>query len=308
MMKDPYEILGIAKNASQDEVRKAYRKLAKESHPDLHPGDHDAERKFRDATAAYDLLGDPAKRIRFDHGEIDADGHEMPQQQFYRQYADSANGHRYDTTAGFEDFADISDFFGSVFSSDGRSARGSVRMKGRDVHYRLAIDFLEAVRGARKRVTMPDGKTIDLSVPAGTVDGQTLRLKGKGQPGVGGGPAGDAFVEIEVRQHSLFTRKGDDIVIELPISIDEAILGARIPVPTVDGTVSMTIPKGSTSGQVLRLRGKGVHRGTAKSSGDQLVTLKIVMPPSVDPDLSRFMETWRAKHGYDPRRGMKGTS
>lgn len=308
MTKDPYETLGIAKKASQDEVRKAYRKLAKEFHPDLHPGDPKAEERFKEVTAAYELLGDPAKRIRFDRGEIDADGQERPQQQFYREYEETPGGQHYHSTAGFEDFADISDFFGSVFGADGRRARGSVRMRGRDIHYQLPIDFLEAVRGTHKRVTMPDGHTIDLTVPEGTADGQTLRLKGKGMPGVGGGPAGDALVEIKVGPHPLFRRKGDDIAIELPISIDEAILGAKVSVPTIDGQVNMKVPKGSTTGQVLRLRGKGVRSPARKKRGDQLVTLKVVMPKTIDPELSQFMEGWRKTHAYDPRRELTEAS
>jgi DnaJ-class molecular chaperone len=171
------------------------------------------------------------------------------------------------------------------------------------MHYRMEVDFLEAVNGASRRVTMPDGNQLDLTIPPGVRDGQVLRLKGKGAPGIGGGPPGDALVEIGVRPHPLFERQGDDIVMELPITIDEAVLGAKVEVPTVTGRVALTVPKGASSGQVLRLKGKGVKR--ARGAGDQLVRLKVVMPRTVDPDLEGFMRTWRETHSYDPRADLR---
>lgn len=308
MTTDPYEILGVDRTASQEEIRKAYRRLAKELHPDINPGNRAAEERFKQVSGAYDILGDPAKRIRFDRGEIDATGAERPEPQFYREYADAGAAHPYHSTAGFEDFGDVSDLFETFFGGRAGGRRGGTRLKGQDVRYRLALDFLEAVRGARKRVTMPDGRAIDLAVPAGTADGQTLRLKGKGMPGIGGGPAGDALVDIEVRPHAVFSRKGDDILVELPISIDEAVLGGKVAVPTIDGEVTMTLPRGSTSGQMLRLRGKGVRNAARGTRGDQLVTLKVAMPEIIDPELARFMKGWREGHAYDPRRSPRGVS
>lgn len=307
MSEDPYKVLGVARDASQDAIRKAYRKLAKEAHPDLNPGDKKAEERFKAISGAYDIVGDADKRARFDRGEIDASGTERPpQQDFYRQYADADGGFRYQSSAGFEDFADISDLFSDMFQRAGRGGgRGTRQMRGRDLRYQLPVDFLDAVNGAKRRVTMPDGKTLDIAIPAGTRSGQTLRLKGKGMPGMNGGPDGDALVEVQVGAHPLFERDGDDIVVELPISIDEAVLGGKVAVPTITGKVNLTIPKGASSGQTLRLRGKGVPAGRNRAAGDQRVKLKIVMPPGIDDELEAFMKSWRESHTYNPRAGMK---
>jgi DnaJ-class molecular chaperone len=303
--KDPYEVLGVSKSASQDEIHKAYRKLAKKLHPDLNPGNAKSADAFKDVASAHDLLGDPEKRARFDRGEIDAAGAERPQQRYYREYADAGGARRYHSTAGYEDFGDASDLFADLFKRSRGGAR-SAKMRGQDVQYRLELDFLEAVRGGKRRITLPDGSALDLTVPEGTADGHILRLKGKGGPGIGGGPAGDALIELTVRPHPLFSRQGDDIVIELPITLDEAVLGGKIEVPTVSGRVALTIPKGSSSGQTLRLRGKGV-KTRGGTHGDQLVRLKVVMPPEIDSELQEFMQRWREGHRYDPRADLRTT-
>lgn len=300
MSADPYEVLGVSRTATDEEIRRAYRDLAKKLHPDLNPGDATLADRFKAASAAYDLLKDPEKRARYDRGEIDASGAERPQHRYYRDFADQGEARHYQSAAGYEDMGDFSDLFSELFRGRGGAAGGpGFRAKGQDVHYRLEVDFLEAVKGSTKRITTPDGRTLDLKIPAGVADGRTLRMKGEGGPGLGGGPSGDALVDISVRPHPYFTRDGDDIRLDLPISLDEAVLGAKVEAPTVEGRVSITIPKAATSGQVLRLRGRGV-----KGRGDQLVRLEIAAPPEVDDELASFMESWRTSHGYDPRKGL----
>ncbi len=303
MAEDPYAILGVKREASQDEIRSAYRGLAKKLHPDLNPGDKQAEEKFKQVSAAYDLLGDPEKRARFERGEIDASGAERPRERYYRDFHTAgANENPYHTTGGFADFVENEDILAEILGRG--EGRTRFRIRGQDVNYRLPVDFLEAVNGATKRITMPDGATFDVVIPAGTRDAQVLRLRGKGGPGVGGAPAGDALVEIEVRPHRLFTRKDDDIQIELPISLPEAVLGAKLDVPTLTGAVRMTIPKGANTGSVLRLKGKGVARKDG-SRGDEYVTLKIVLPQPLDAEIEEFARRWQAGQSHDPRRDLE---
>lgn len=298
MADDPYEILGVPHTATDEQIRKAYLKLVKELHPDVNPSKV-AEERFKKVTAAHDILGDPERRRQFDHGEIDASGE--PRRPTWRpQGAGADAGGRGRGGPMFEDFGDM---FSDIFSGAGRGGtRGGFAMRGRDVRYTLDVDFLEAVQGAKKRVTLPDNGVLDLTVPAGVSDGQVLRLRGRGEPGVAGGEAGDALVEIHVRPHRDFRREGDDLLIEVPITIDEAVLGGKVEVPTVGGRVQLTIPKGTSSGQVLRLKGKGVRNATTGATGDELVTVRIVLPETIDDSLSYFLSEWRQKHRYDPRK------
>lgn len=300
MAADPYTVLGVKKDASQDDIQKAYRRLAKKLHPDLNPGNKKAEEQFKDVSAAYDLLGDTEKRARFDRGEIDASGAERPRHRYYRDFSEA---NPYTSDAGFEDFAGAEDILSQIFGSRaGRAGRGSLRMRGSDFHYRLSLDFLDSVNGGKQHITLPDGSALDVNIPPGTRDGQVLRLRGKGQPGIGGGPPGDALVEIEVRPHRIFTRKGDDIHVELPISLSEAVLGGKIKVPTPSGPVTMTVPKWANTGTVLRLKGKGVPRAGG-GHGDEFVTLKIMLPEKPDPELEKFVAQWRG--AYSPRQAME---
>jgi DnaJ-class molecular chaperone len=304
MAEDPYMVLGVPRNAADDEIRRAYRKLAKELHPDLNPSNRaSAEERFKRVSAAYDIVGDPEKRRQYDQGEIDANG-EL--RRFHRSQAGGgpyagrgAAGGRTGEDFGFGDI--FSDLFGAMRGRGGEAGSG-YGMRGRDVRYTLEVDFLEAANGAKKRVTMPEGGVLDLTVPEGVADGQVLRLKGKGSPGPRGGEPGDALVEIRVRQHSQFKRVGDDVTLDVPIGIDEAVLGTKIEVPTVTGRVQLTIPKGTSSGRVFRLKGKGVRNAGAGHTGDQLVTVRIVLPDKIDDELSYFLSTWRQKHPYNPGR------
>lgn len=306
MSDDPYKLLGVGKDASQAEIKKAWRKLAKSLHPDLAPGDSSRAAAFQKASAAHDLLSDPEKRRRFDAGEIDASGHERPERKFYRQYAEADPGRRYASSAGYDDFGDVSDVFADLFGARGRGGKdagGGFSARGADLRYHLAVDFMDAATGAIRTVPLPDGRTIDLTIPAGVREGQTLRLRGKGQPGIGGGSAGDAYVEISIRPDALFTRTGDDIEIELPITLDEAVLGARVEVPTVSGPVTMGIPKGASSGQRLRLKGRGVAPAKG-AAGDQYVRLKIVLPRHIDAGMEDLARRWRETVRHDPRKDM----
>ncbi len=284
-MDDPYKILGVSRSATADEIRTAYRDLAKRFHPDLNPGNAKAENRFKEVSAAYDILSDDDKRARFDRGEIDPSGAQRGGRQFHRGFADGPMGH------GYQSFEEV---MADLFTS--RGGRGRVKARGADVRYTLEVDFLEAANGAKKTVTMPDRRSLKIGIPAGVRDGQTLRLKGEGRPGLGGAAPGDALVEIKIRSHPAFRRENNDIHMELPITLGEAVLGGKVSVPTISGSVTMTIPKDSNTGNILRMRNKGVA-----AKGDQYVTLKVVLPEKTDADLTRLVERWARTHPYDPR-------
>ena len=302
MAADPYTTLGVKKDATEDEIQRSYRRLAKKLHPDLNPGNKVAEEKFKEVSAAYDLLGDPDKRARFDRGEIDESGTERPRQQYYRDFADRDGWSAYTSNAGFADFGDYAgteDILSEIF---GRQGRGGRRRRGQDVRYHLELSFLDAVNGGKQSIVLPDGTALDVSIPPGTRDGQILRLKGKGRPAVGEGPPGDALIEISVLPHPYFTRKDDDIYLDLPISLKEAVLGAKIKVPTPSGAVTVAVPKWSSTGRVLRLKGRGVSRSDG-SKGDQYVKLMLMLPQKPDPKLEVFIKQWQPATD-SPRQSM----
>jgi DnaJ-class molecular chaperone len=299
-VKDPYEILGVARAASPEQIRKAYRRLAKKLHPDLNPGNTDSEERFKEVAGAYELLSDPDKRQRFDSGEIDASGAQRPRPQFYKDFAaEAAEDSPYQNRSGFADFA-ADDILAELLRQQAWESR---RARGPDLNYRLSIEFLDAINGATKRLTLPEGGSFDVTIPPGIQEGQILRLRGKGAPSLGDGETGDALVEISINPHRFFARHGDNIHIDLPITLAEAVLGARVRVPTPKGPVILTVPKGSNTGMVLRLKGKGVQRHGGH--GDELVKLKVMLPADPNPELEAFLSNWSPGTSYDPRQDMQ---
>ena len=299
MASDPYKELGVSRGASQEDVRKAFRKLAKELHPDRNPGDAKAEERFKRVSAAFDILGDEEKRKRFDRGEIDADGREV-----FRGFPGGGGG------AGgpggfsgrFED-VDLSDIF-DIFGGGGRG-RGpggfSQRPGGVDVRARLEIDLEDTIRGGSKRIAFSDGRTVDVTVPKGATEGQTLRLRGQGLPGRSG-EHGDALIELVVRPHPVYRREGADLHMDLPVSVPDAVLGGKVQAPTPDGSVALNVPKGSNSGATLRLKGRGAIDPRTGARGDLFARVVVALPEQPDARLEAFCEDWRRERPYTPRR------
>lgn len=307
---DPYQVLGVSRTADADAIRRAFRKIAKTDHPDLNPGDKAAEERFKAANAAHELLSDPERRARYDRGEIDGSGQEVPPRGYYRDQAEGAEGARYRPrdpfsgmgggTAGAAGFDpdDLEDILGMF------RPRESGPRRGRDARYRLAVDFLDAVNGATRRLTLPDGRDLDVRIPPGLEDGQVLRLRGRGAPGSQGAPDGDALIEVAVGPHPFYERAGRDLRMEVPVTLAEAVLGARVAVPTPRGEVTMTVPPRSDAGTQLRLRGRGVAESGGTPAGDLLVTLRLVLGP-VDDALEEFLRRWSPPGGEDPRAEMR---
>lgn len=306
-MADPYSILGVARSASEKEIKSAYRKLAKELHPDHNKDNPQAADRFAQVTSAYDLLSDKEKRGQYDRGEIDGDGN--PTSPFgyggggYGQQGQPGGFGNADM--GGAAFGDIfeglfgggrqsaSGFSGGGFGGFGRGRGGGQAPRGANVKYRLAVDFVDAATRAPQRITLQDGKTIDVKLPAGVEDGTQMRLSGKGQPGPGG--AGDAILTISIRSHPFYTRDGDNIRLTVPVTLKEAVLGGKVKVPTVDGPVMLSIPAGSSSGRILRIKGRGFSvkaGGSANARGDQLITLMVDLPKD-DARLREFAENWQ---------------
>lgn len=307
MARDPYLELGVARSASADEIRKAFRKLAKQFHPDANPGDKAAEERFKRVSGAFDIVGDPDKRKKFDAGQIDADGNEVHQGFGGRGPfgPGGASGGQYRPGPGSPGFEgiDINDLFGDVFGGRGGGGRGGFgggfSGRGSDLRAGLDIDLEEAIRGGRKRIAFSDGRTIEVTIPKGAQDGQTLRLKGQGSPGRGG--SGDALIELSIKAHPLYRREGETLHMDLPVSVPDAVLGGKVEAPTPDGPVTLTVPKGSNSGAQLRLKGRGFV-GPKGQRGDLLARLVVTLPDAVDPQLEKFAEQWRKERPYSPKK------
>ncbi len=305
MAQDPYRELGVSRSASADEIRKAFRKLAKIHHPDANPGKPAAEEKFKEISGAFDILGDPEKRRKFDAGEMDADGRETARAYGGAPFGQGGPGAG--RGASF-DGVDLNDILGEMFGGRGAAGPrggmgggfgGGFATKGADVRAKLDIDLEEAVAGGKRRLSFSDGRTLDVMIPKGASDGQVLRLRGQGSPGRAG--AGDALIEIAIRPHPVWRREGDNLVMDLPVSVPDAVLGGKVEAETPDGVVTLTVPKGSNSGATLRLRGRGLPQGQG-GRGDLLARIMITLPDVQDEDLERLAADWRRDRPYMPKR------
>ncbi len=293
-MKDPYSVLGVPKTSTDAELKKTYRTLAKKLHPDINSGDEAIAERFKEVSAAYALLRDKDLRARYDRGEINPDGSEkgFAGGGGFQQHPGNRGG-----GAPFGAGFDPEDIFSSIFG--GGRQRQPRRQKGADKHYRLRVDFLDAVQGGKKSLTLENNKTLNVTIPANVKEGQKIRLKGQGGSGIGGGPMGDAIIEISIIPHEFFRCEGNDIHLDLPITLEEAVLGEKVNIPTIDGKVTMTIPKGSSSGRIMRLKGKGAPVPKSKTRGDQYVKLQIMLPAEPDEDLEKAIKKWAKNKAQD---------
>jgi DnaJ-class molecular chaperone len=313
LARDPYQELGVSRTASADEIRKAFRKLAKQNHPDTNPDNKEAEERFKRVSAAFDIVGDPEKRKKFDAGEIDADGRETvrgfaggqgPWGASPGGFSRRGGGGPYQSET-FEG-VDLGDILGEMFGGGRGAGRGGAgggfggfSQRGADVRARLEIDLEDAIRGGKKRIAFSDGRTIDVTIPKGAQEGQTLRLKGQGHPGRSG--PGDAFIELAIQPHPIFRQEGEILVMDVPVTVYDAVLGGKVEAPTPDGPVTLTVPKGSNTGARLRLKGRGLTDSQGRR-GDLFARLTVTLPDTPDPELDAFAEAWRQKRPYKPRR------
>jgi len=313
-MRDPYTVLGVSKSAGADEIKKAFRGLAKKFHPDQNKTDPKAKEKFSEANGAYEILGDEKKRAQFDRGEIDAEGkprhpgfdgfgggRRRPQpgaQEYEHNFSGGGAG---GPRGGFDPSDIFADFFGG-----GARGRGRTRAapKGEDLQGAVTVSLIEAVQGGSARVALANGRTLEVRVPAGIEDGKQIRLKGQGNPGPMGGEPGDALVTVRIAKHPFFRVEGRDLRLDLPIALYEAVLGGKVQVPTLSGVVEMTLPPGTNSGRILRLRGKGLPPVGTAAAGDLLVTLRVTLPEKTDAEFEGLMRKWQSMNPYDPRKDM----
>ncbi|MBI3113638.1 MAG: J domain-containing protein [Rhodospirillales bacterium] len=289
-MKDPYAVLGVPTDANSTELKTAYRRLARQRHPDADPANPWAEEEFKELAAAYDLLSDPGRRAIFDRVQRGYDGARRARPGPRRPQAVRPETPKPDAKK----------------PDAKRDRKAGLKIKGADVEYALRVDFMEAVKGAVRHITMTNGKRLKITVPSGTDDGRVLRLKGQGMGGFGGGADGDALVEIIVDAHPIFRRIGSDVPVDVPVTLQEAVLGAKIEAPTIDGMVTVTVPAGSNTGSKLRLRGRGLAVGDKGALGDQIVHVRVVLPKKPDAELAEFVRKWAAKHGYKVRGRILG--
>ena len=339
-MYDPYSVLGVPRSATEDDIKVAFRALAKRFHPDTSEGAADKGKRFKDLSIAYQILGDTSKRKSYDRGEIDAHGNPRhgyvprPEPEEEHAHAETAtkngkngahvngNGNgahmngegvsspfrsAFERAFGMGSAAEakksrVEDLFSEFFGDRSTGRKKPAPGKGLDSHYDLLITFEESALGGTRRVKLPGGKRFDVKVPVGVRDGQSIRLKGLGEPGVPGGQAGDAMITIKIEPHPYYRREGHDIHLDLPVTLNEALHGARVNVPTLHGPVMMVIPAGANAGQVFRLKGKGLPAYSIHAAGDQLVTLQIVLPDQSDQGLSEMVKRWEQAHPYDPRK------
>jgi DnaJ-class molecular chaperone len=326
-MRDPYEVLGVSKTASEADIKSAYRRLAKKLHPDANKHDPKAASHFAELNAAYEVVGDGDKRKAFDRGEIDAEG--KPRFQGFEGFGTQpGRGHGPGAGAHFENFSfgpdgfrrsstgtggGFEDLLRGMFGSRGGAARGpgpqfededlgAATGAGQDLHASLTITLADAAKGMKTRVHLPTGKDVEVKIPAGIASGQQIRLKGQGWPS-GSGRSGDALITINVAPHPLFKPDGADLRLELPITLYEATLGAKMRVPTLDGAVELAIPAGTNTGRTFRLRGKGLK--AKGGAGDLLATVRVVMPDTVDDEFKELMKKWRDKRPYNPRKDLE---
>jgi DnaJ-class molecular chaperone len=310
LASDPYSVLGVPRSASADEIRKAFRKLAKQHHPDTNPNNKAAEERFKQVSGAFDILGDAEKKRKFDAGEIDADGRET-----FRGFGGGQGPWGPPPGGGFgggqyraESFegVDLGDILGEMFGGGARGGAGGrgggfggFSQRGGDVRARLEIEIEDAIKGGKRRIAFSDGRTIDVTIPKGAQEGQTLRLKGQGSPGRAG--PGDAFIELSFAPHAIYRREGESLVMDVPVAVYDAVLGGKVEAPTPDGPVTLTVPKGANSGARLRLKGRGLADAQGRR-GDLFARLVVTLPDKPDAELEALAEDWKAKRPYAPKR------
>jgi len=315
LANDPYTVLGVPRSASADEIRKAFRKLAKANHPDTNPNNKAAEERFKQVSGAFDIIGDPEKRKKFDAGALDNDGRETFGGGFGGGQGPWGPGpggpfgggtYRQGAEHSFEG-VDLGDILGEMFGgARGQGPRGGqgggfggFSQRGADVRARLQIDLEQAIKGGKRRVAFSDGRTIDVTIPKGAQENQTLRLKGQGSPGRAG--PGDAFIELTIAPHPIFRREGDTLVMDVPVTVYDAVLGGKAEAPTPDGPVTLTIPKGANTGTRLRLKGRGLTDARGHR-GDLFARLVVALPDTPDAELEALAEKWRKERPYTPKK------